>query len=57
MQKSREEQTEKKALQYGERTMGITPIVKDMEWFVEKYSVNPEEILTKGARLELEKSY
>ena len=51
------EQAKKKALQYEKKLTEIAPMVKDMEQFAEKYSVDPEEVLPKAGTLETGKSY
>ena len=51
------EQAKKKASQYEKKLTEIAPMVKDMEWFAEKYSTDPEEVLPEAGTLETGKSY
>ena len=51
------EQAKKKASQYEKKLTEIAPMVKDMERFAEKYSVDPEEVLPEAGTLETGKSY
>ena len=51
------EQAKKKALQYEKKLTEIAPMVKDMERFAEKYSVDPEEVLPDAGTLETGKFY
>lgn len=51
------EQAKKKAAQYEKKLTEIAPMVKDMERFAEKYSVDPDEVLPEAGTLETGKSY
>ena len=51
------EQAKKKASQYEKKLTEIAPMVKDMERFAEKYSADPEEMLSEAGTLEMGKSY
>ena len=51
------EQAKKKASQYEKKLTEIAPMVKDMERFAEKYSADPDEVLSEAGTLETGKSY
>lgn len=51
------EQAKKKAAQYEKKLTEISPMVKEMERFAEKYSADPEEVLPEAGTLETGKSY
>lgn len=51
------EQAKKKASKYEKKLTEIAPMVKDMERFAEKFSVDPEEVLPDAGTLETGKSY
>ena len=51
------DQAKKKAAQYEKKLTEIAPMVKDMERFAEKYSADPDEVLSEAGMLEIGKSY
>lgn len=51
------EQAKKNVAQYEKKLTEIAPMVKEMERFAEKYSVDPEEVLPEAGTLETGKTY
>lgn len=51
------EQAKKNVAQYEKKLTEIAPMVKEMERFAEKYSVDPEEVLPEAGTLETGKNY
>ena len=51
------EQAKKNVAQYEKKLTEITPMVKEMELFAEKYSADPEEVLLEAGTLETGKTY
>lgn len=53
----KQDKAKKKVSQYEKKLTEIAPMVKDMERFAEKYSVDLEEVLPEAGTLETGKSY
>ena len=51
------EQAKKNVAQYEKKLTEISPMIKEMERFAEKYSADPEEVLPEAGALETGKSY
>ena len=51
------DQAKKKVAQYEKKLTEMSPMVKDMERFAEKYSADPDEVLPEAGTLETGKSY
>lgn len=51
------EEVKKKVAQYEKKLTDIAPMVKEMERFAEKYTADPEEVLSELGTLEKGKSY